>query len=85
MSKTDLPKNTPWNTLTVYGVENYLKTDENKVVNRKFIRWFEKMNECFNVCVKSDGCYLNGSTHKICKMNSPESYDVLNKLLTNSD
>jgi len=56
----------------------YLKTDDNKIVNEKYIRWVEKMNECLRVCVKSDGCHSN-STHKICKLNSAESYAKLNK------
>ena len=56
----------------------YLKTDNDKVINAKHIRWIEKMNECLSVCVKSDGCHPN-STHKICKMNNSSSYAFLNK------
>jgi hypothetical protein len=56
----------------------YLKTDDNKIVNEKYIRWVEKMNECFRVCTKSDGC-SSYNTHKICKMNSQDSYASLNK------
>jgi len=56
----------------------YIKTDENKILNEKFIRWVRKMNECLEVCTKPDGC-TSYTTHKICKLNSLESYNKLNK------
>jgi hypothetical protein len=84
-SKTDdSPKNTPWMILSSNKTERYLKTDDNKILNETYIRWVEKMNECFRVCVKSDGCFTY-NTHKICKMNSPASYAKLNKYFTNDD
>jgi hypothetical protein len=58
----------------------YLKTDDNKIINEKCIRWVKKMNDCLEVCTKSTGCDINtGGTHKICKLNSLESYNKLNK------
>jgi len=40
----------------------------------------KKMNDCLEVCTKSTGCDINtGGTHKICKLNSLESYNKLNK------
>jgi hypothetical protein len=56
------------------------KTDNNRVINEKYIRWIAKMNDCLEVCSKSDGCVAGRSTHKICKVNSPDSYDILNNL-----
>ena len=41
------------------------------------------MNDCLEVCTKSDGCFIDkngGTTHKICKLNSPDSYAKLNDL-----
>ena len=58
---------------------SYIKTDNQKVINEKSIRWVKKMNECLEVCNKSTGCLLHVNTHKICKSNSPESYHKLNK------
>jgi hypothetical protein len=59
---------------------SYLKTDNNRIINEKHIRWVKKMNECLEVCTKSFGCSINdGSTHKICKINNPDSYNKLNK------
>ena len=60
--------------------ENYIKTDDNKVVNENCIRWVKKMNECMEVCTKPDGCILQISTQRVCKSNSPESYNKLNEL-----
>ena len=58
----------------------FIKTDDNKIINENCIRWVKKMNECMEVCNKSTGCIGNGrGTHKICKLNSPSSYDKLNK------
>jgi hypothetical protein len=58
----------------------FLKTDENYIINEKTIRWVKKMNECLEVCTKSSGCSEgNGATHKICKLNSPNSYNKLNQ------
>lgn len=60
---------------------SYIKTDDNKVLNEKYIRWIHKMNECLEVCTKFDGCKVGGNnTQKVCKLNSPESYNKLNKL-----
>jgi hypothetical protein len=61
------------------NVVSYLKTDDNKIINEKHIRWVKKMNNCLEVCTKSTGCsILNGDTHRICKLNTPDSYDKLN-------
>ena len=58
--------------------ERYIKTDENKIINEKCIRWVKKMNDCLEVCTKSIGCSI-GDTHKICKNNNLDSYNKLNK------
>lgn len=58
----------------------FLKADDNKIINEKCIRWVKKMSECLEVCTKSMGCDINaGGTHKICKLNNPDSYNKLNK------
>jgi hypothetical protein len=60
---------------------SYIKTDENKVINEKYIRWIAiKMDECLAVCMKSDGCEPD-NTHKVCKINNPSSYSKLKKLI----
>jgi hypothetical protein len=56
----------------------YIKTDDNKIINQKFIRWVKKIGDCLDVCTKSSGCSENG-THKICKLNNLQSYNKLNK------
>ena len=59
-------------------VASYLKTDNNKIINEIHIRWVKKMNNCLEVCTKSTGCSINSDTHRICKLNSADSYDKLN-------
>lgn len=56
----------------------YLKTDENKIINEKHIRWVKKINDCLEVCTKSTGCG-DKETHKICKLNNLYSYNELNR------
>ena len=58
----------------------YLKTDNNRIINEKYIKWVKKMNDCLDVCMKSTGCTeKNGDTHRICKLNNLDSYNKLNK------
>jgi hypothetical protein len=63
---------------------SYIKTDENKVINEKCIRWVKQMDECLFVCTKSTGCNdfvsRHRDSHKVCKSNNPESYAKLIKL-----
>jgi hypothetical protein len=58
----------------------YIKTDDNKVLKEKYIRWVKKMGDCMEVCAKLDGCVLNRDTHTICKLYNLDSYNKLNKL-----
>ena len=62
--------------------DKWYKTDDNKIINKKHIRWVLKMNDCLEICTKSIGCSTNiasGDTHKICKINNPSSYNEINK------
>ena len=62
------------------NTQTYIKTDDNKIINKKCITWVEKINECLEVCTKSTGCSVKfGDTHKICKLNNLDSYNKLNK------
>ena len=62
----------------------YFKTDDNRIINENCIRWVKKMSDCLEVCIKISGCNLednkdNKDTHKICKINNPDSYNKLNE------
>jgi hypothetical protein len=60
--------------------QSFITTDDNKIINERYIRWVKKMNECLNICTKANGCNVSGAdTHKICKLNSLDSYNKLNK------
>jgi hypothetical protein len=59
--------------------DSYLKTDDNKILNVKHIRWVKKMDDCLEICTKSDGCAVGKNTHRICKLNNVDSYNKLNK------
>ena len=62
----------------IYIKPQYIKTDDNKIVNEKAIKWVKKMDECLHICTKFVGCSI-GDTHKLCKINHPTSYHYLNK------
>lgn len=57
---------------------SYIKTDNNKILNEKCIKWVKKINECLEVCTKSDGCKEGLDTHRICRSNNLDSYNKLN-------
>lgn len=62
----------------------YIKTDDNKIINEKHIRWVKKFDDCLEVCTRSKGCgikYGGGTsgTHRICKLNNVDSFNKLNK------
>ena len=38
--------------------EKYLRTDDYKIINIDKITWARKINECFEICTKTDGCVL---------------------------
>ena len=60
--------------------QTYIKTDNNKIINEKCIKWIYKMDECLKVCTKSLGCHIkSGDTHKICKSKNLDSYNKLIK------
>jgi hypothetical protein len=60
--------------------QNYVKVDNNKIINEKCIKWVEKMGECLEICTKSSGCNVSsGDTNRICKSNNLDSYNKLNK------
>ncbi len=65
-----------------YNQSSFIKTDDNKVINEKHIRWIKKIGECLEVCTRANGCvserpFIN--SHTICKLNNPISYNRLNK------
>ena len=62
----------------------YLKTDNNKIINEKAIKWVKKINNCLEVCTKSVGCG-NFDTHRICKENNYHSYIKLNNHFVEND
>ena len=62
------------------NINSYIKADNNKVINKKNIIWIKKMGDCMELCTKSNGCVIERDTHKICKFNTPDSYNKLNGL-----
>ena len=60
----------------------FLKTDDNRIINEKCIRWVKKMSDCLEVCTRSNGCAVSKHTHTICKSNNAESFNKLNKHFT---
>ena len=61
-------------------ISHYIKADNDKIINADAISWIKKVGECLEVCSKKTGCELGKDTHKICKFNTPDSYNKLNIL-----
>lgn len=59
--------------------QRFIKVDDNIILDMNCIRWVKKMDECLQICSKSNGCKGNEDTHKICKINNEDSYHRLNR------
>ena len=59
--------------------KNFIKADGNTMINIKYIRWVKKIDECLQICTKSNGCSKD-TTNYLCKYNNHDSYMKLNKL-----
>jgi hypothetical protein len=61
-----------------YNKINFIPTDNNTFINEQCIKWVKKLDECLYICTKSTGCN-DYTTHKICKLTMPNSYNMINK------
>ena len=61
------------------NLKSFIKVDDDKILNINSIRWVKKMDECLQICSKSNGCGGTGDTHKVCKINNEKSYHRLNR------
>jgi hypothetical protein len=58
--------------------DNFLKIDNDTVINTNFIRWMQQVEGCIEVCTIMTGC--NGrskSPHTVCKKSAPEAFEKL--------
>jgi len=62
-------------------MDNFIKTGENKFINKNFIRWIKQVDDCYHICTKSNGCTGNGDTHTVCKKTFPTSFENIEKLI----
>ena len=58
---------------------SYIKTDDDKIINERCIRWVKKIEECLQICTKSNGCAGGSDTHTVCKVNNINDYSRLSK------
>lgn len=56
----------------------YIRTDNNKIINERCIRWVKKIDDCLEICTKNTGCSAPSTTHTLCKINNYDSYTELN-------
>jgi hypothetical protein len=57
---------------------DFILCDGDRVVNTKYIRWIQRLNETMEICTKSTGCAMGKNTIKISKLLYPQSYSKLN-------
>jgi hypothetical protein len=62
------------------NINVYIKADDNRIINENQIRWMRKINNCIEICTKSKGCGVGKDMHRICKINTPDSYKKINIL-----
>ena len=56
----------------------YVKTDDNRIINEIQIKWAAKVKDCFEICVRADGCRIGRNTHKLCMLNNLDNYNKMN-------
>lgn len=66
----------------------FFKTDDNMMVNVNYIRWIKKHDDCFHICSTATACGIFDNkefvgTMRVCKNNTPKSYNELNELFDN--
>ena len=64
----------------------YILADGDRLINEKAIRWVKRMDQCLKVCTRTDGCSaLDETSHTICKINNPDSFERLNNEFFKND
>lgn len=60
---------------------DFIKFNDDLVLNKKYIRWIKKVHDCMYICTKSDGCN-NWSSHVICSSNENQKkdFDKINQI-----
>lgn len=64
---------------------DFIRINDNTIINMNYIQWIKKIENCMYVCNKVYGCDENNlyGTHKICKTdNNSVSYTKLEKIYT---
>jgi len=64
--------------------DTYIKADYNTRINKRYIIWARKLDDCLSICTKTIGCG-SSDMHKVCKNNNNETYKKLIKDLDFSD
>jgi hypothetical protein len=70
------------NTNNTIENKKFIKIGET-VINESKIRWLRKIDECIEICTKSNGCGgtpIKYDTHVVCRINKPTNYDKLHNL-----
>jgi len=57
-------------------MDKYIKLDDDKLLNKEYIRWILHKNDCIYFCSRDDGCRLGTETNTVCK-NAKEYNNLL--------
>jgi hypothetical protein len=60
--------------------KNFIKIDDEKILNVNYIRWIQKKDECFYICSKMDGCTIIEGSVRVCKTTNSESFHKIMKM-----
>ncbi len=61
-------------------LNDFIKVADNKIVNTRFIRWIQKVEDCYYICSKMEGCHIM-ETSRVCKSDNIKIYNALNEKL----
>jgi hypothetical protein len=55
---------------------------QGRIINTNKIQWIQKHNDCYEICMKTNGCNVFTWLHtmKLCKEDNPRYFDYLDTL-----
>lgn len=62
----------------IKSTNDFIKFNNNIIINKKHIRWVRLYNDCIKICTKQNGCTPD-TTHTICDINVDDLLNKLNK------
>ncbi len=60
----------------------FIHIGHGRIINANKIRWIQKHNDCYEICMKENGCNVFTWLHtlKLCKNDNPQYFKQIDEL-----